>query len=180
MYSPLYYAVENLKYDAVKIILELGGNPREDFGWGCTVFRALVCVSPREGREKEDLGMRYEIAKLLVEHKATLNKHDLYVALHSGSCDKSLLEFFSHLIYTEDNFSHGAPPIVTVVKCGYDLDFIDHFLTLTKNVNEYDWEGHNALSYAKWRKNGELVQLLKQHGAKDLDDESNSIPYLSL
>lgn len=110
-----------------------------------------------------------ETAKLLIEHGANINASSfegtpLYLAVSKGNLDmvKLLLENGADV-----NTLYRFRSVLIVASAQGHLEIVKALFQYgTPNINLPDWEGQTALTYALQNNHSEIVEYLKQHGAR--------------
>jgi len=174
--TPLHKALENKEscnIDIIRALLQHGANPNLENEF---VGSALYCAIPDSWGCKKNIPNLIDIIKLLIEHHASINFKTksngtglLYkaVSMSSGSNEPDALtmEIFNVLLAADidlniqDNYGHTALHAV-IINNRLEVAKILVFKGIDVNLGD-------PLSCAEKMYRNEMVNLLKQHGAKN-------------
>lgn len=167
--TPLQEAVWCENIELMHLLLDSGADINADAGEeeGYTALQAAIAVGNRQlARDLIILGADVNAAASTVRAsalEAAVEQNDLdlvRLVLDSGANDTS----------------HWRPALDTAIRAEYDVKFVELLLDYGFDINENPWDDTSILALAVQANEGagtEIVALLLEHGASDLNEALN-------
>jgi len=125
-------------------------------------------------------GMRAEVVKLLVDAGADVTKPSRDVPPVIMATAHNSAEIVDFLVSrgadVESTNASGMTPLIVAAESGY-LDIVQILVANKANVNATDRRGQTPLGIAKARRQTDIEEFLRQHGAEEPPNMFDDSPY---